>query len=51
MDKLKLQGKSSDKLKLQVIFKDKLKLKGNFNLLKNQDERWFQRRENEKIAI
>ena len=37
-----------DKLKLRGILLDKLKLKGIFNLLKNQDERWFQKRENEK---
>ena len=37
-----------DKLKLQGILLDKLKLQGIFNLLKNQDERWFQKRENEK---
>lgn len=27
---------------------NELKLQGIFNLLKKQDERWFQRRENEK---
>ena len=48
MDKLKLQGKLSDKLKLQGKLSDKLKLQGKFNLLKKQDEKCFQERENEK---
>ena len=48
MDKLKLQGKLLNKLKLQGKCSDKLKLQGKINLLKKQDEQWFQKRENEK---
>ena len=51
LDKLKLQGIFKDKLKLQGKSSDKLKLQGIFNLLKKQDEQWFQKRENKKIAI